>query len=124
MGGWGSGNWIRWPTKPVVEDGLTLDLCRFIREGLVVPGSSVTGSLTWRQSTTGRDTFSVGYHASLRGPGGCAFTYTAAGMSLDYRIDLTVTRPYFGGTRWWFVYPVEGVRAAKLYSPPGSCLFP
>jgi len=125
VGGWGSGSWIRWPTKPVVEDGLTLDLCRLIREGLVVPGSSVAGSLVWRHSTTGGETFSVGYHASLLSPGSgwLRLYYTAAGMSLDYRIELTVTRPYFGGTRWWFVCPVEGVRAAKLYSPPRSCLF-
>jgi hypothetical protein len=45
----------------------------------------------------------------------------STGERLDYRIDLTATRPHLGGLRWWFVCPqvVGGLacrrRAAKLY---------
>src|SRR5262249_13398702 len=49
--------------------------------------------------------------------------------SLAYRVELTTTRPRFGGVRWWFVCPLV-VRACpcerrvgKLYLPPGGRYF-
>jgi hypothetical protein len=37
---------------------------------------------------------------------------------MDYKISLDHTRAYFGGYRTWFVCPVTGNRAAKLYLDP------
>jgi hypothetical protein len=45
---------------------------------------------------------------------------------VNYRVDLTATRPRFGGLCWWFVCPlvVGGLgcdrRVGKLYLPPGG----
>jgi hypothetical protein len=45
---------------------------------------------------------------------------------LDYKVSLAVTRPRFGGLRWWFLCPLIvngracGRRVGKLYLPPGG----
>jgi len=36
---------------------------------------------------------------------------------VDSRIFLTSTTPHFGGRRWWFRCPANGVRVGKLYLP-------
>lgn len=36
---------------------------------------------------------------------------------------MTVSRPNFGGLRWWFACPVTGRRVGKLYLPGGRSLF-
>jgi hypothetical protein len=52
------------------------------------------------------------------------YRITRTGESLDYRIDLTATRPRFGGLRWWFLCPLVvndrpcRRRVGKLYMPP------
>jgi hypothetical protein len=38
-------------------------------------------------------------------------------------VRLVTTRPNYGGRRLWFVCPLVGRRAAKLYLPPGGRLF-
>ncbi len=125
MGGLGSGNWYRWSARPVVEDGLVLDLNRLIRQGNVCPGAWRSGSLTWSTVDDGEYVASIGYQADL--------TYTeSAWMRLryrrndkpeDYRVDLTTTRPNFGGLRWWFICPARGIRTAKLYLANGGDWF-
>lgn len=45
MGGPGSGNWFRWSTRPVDEDGLTFDLYRLIRQGSIAPGKTKRDAL-------------------------------------------------------------------------------
>jgi hypothetical protein len=50
-----------------------------------------------------------------------SYTVTDAGKSVDYHVRLAVTRPHFGGCRWWFLCPLIvndrpcGRRVAKLY---------
>lgn len=38
-------------------------------------------------------------------------------------VQLTSTRPNYGGLRWWYLCPRCGARCAKLYLPPGSGWF-
>ena len=123
MGGLGSGNWSRWPTRSVVGNGLTLDLYKLIKDGAFCPGQTTGGSLTW---TRGDDYIgSIGYSSDLTKPssGSVRLHYNHEDKPVDYRVSLTTTRPYFGGLRWWFVCPVKGTRAAKLHLPSGSNIF-
>ncbi len=123
MGGLGSGNWSRWPTKSVVGNGLTLDLYKLIRDGAFSPGQVTSGTLTWTRN--GEYIGSIGYNSDLTNPssGSVHLHYNHEDKPVDYRVSLETTRPYFGGLRWWFVCPVNGTRAAKLHLPSGSNIF-
>ncbi len=125
MGGSGSGAWYRWDKKTVVEDGLTLDLFKLIREKTIIPGQYVAGTLTWRSVRTGEKTASIGCEANMLNPYSAwmRLHYSNDGKPMDYKVRLTVTRPYYGGVRWWFICPANGSRVAKLHSPPGGDLF-
>ena len=46
--------------------------------------------------------------------------YCVNGERVDCIVRLVSTRPNYGGHRWWFVCPLMGRRAAKLYLPPGG----
>jgi hypothetical protein len=123
LGGLGSGNWSRWPTKSIVGNGLTLDLYKLIRDGAFSPGHTASGTLTW----TRNDEYigSIGYNSDLSGPasGSVRLHYNHEDKPEDYRVSLTTTRPHFGGVRWWFICPVNGSRAAKLHLPSGGNIF-
>jgi hypothetical protein len=125
MGGSGSGSYYRWNSKTIVEDGLTLNLGKLVRDGLVIPGQHVSGSIVWRRVSSGEETASIGYEADLSKPN-IAFMrlhYRHNEKPMDYMVSLTTTRPHFGGLRWWFVCPACGRRVAKLHSPPGGDIF-
>ncbi len=125
MGGLGSGTWTRWPTRPVVGNGLVLDLYKLIRDGAFQPGQSTSGSLTWTRSHSGEEIGSIGYSSDLTetASGSVHLHYRHDGSPVDYRVSLTTTRPYYGGVRWWFVCPINGTRASKLHLPSGSDTF-
>lgn len=125
MGGLGSGSWYRWSTRPVVEDGLKLDLDRLIRHGNIVPGNWVSGSLTWSNVDTGERLASIGYEANMVDPNDAwmRLHYKHDDIPEDYKVRLTTTRPNYGGHRWWFICPTRGIRTAKLYLAAGGDWF-
>jgi hypothetical protein len=135
MGGPGSGNhyhWWRSGKKSVVEDCLSLDANRWTREGILRQRAHCRGS--WRWTYQSGRSCSIVYEVATFDPArpvvrlSYTLTHGATGQqeSLDYDVDLTTTRPRFGGLRWWFVCPliVNGEhcerRAGKLYLPPGA----
>src|SRR5688500_18651203 len=110
MGGWGSGNhWARCGRKDVVEDCLQLDANRWMREGILKPGAYRSGS--WQWTYRGGGSFSVNYAADTRDAErpcvrlwySWVWRSTKKEDSEDYHVELTTTRPQFGGLRWWFV---------------------
>ena len=132
MGGPGSGRY--WDRKrTTVEDCLTLEINRLVREGLVRPW--ISGSRVWTNTFTGKRTASVGYQVEpvegddliLR----LLYTPTIRGekREVDPPIYLTTTRLHFGGVRWWLTCAliVRGVecsrRVTKLHLPPGAKYF-
>lgn len=125
MGGPGSGSWCRWGTRPLVEQGLTLDLGRMMRLGMVVPGCCSSNVLHWTREADGRRVASLGYEANLIDPDGSwmRLKYNHNDVPKDYTLPLTTTVPNYGGLRWWFMCPLTGDRVAKLHLPSGASVF-
>lgn len=138
MGGMGSGNhyyhYHRPAKKCTVEDCLSLDACRWMREGILKAGAWLSGSWRWTYRS-GREC-SINYEVNTRDPARPSvrlrYSRTPHGRepeSLDYSVALTTTRPRFGGLRWWFLCPLScngracGRRVGKLYLPPGGRYF-
>lgn len=126
MGGYGSG---RYGGRPTVEDGLTLDLAKLLRDRLFRPGQVCGGSLIWTNTRTGERVGSIGYQAHLgaeRGRARLHYTSTRRNgdkHASDYWVELETTPQPFGGRRWWFICPRTGDRVSKLYLPPGALTF-
>jgi hypothetical protein len=119
MAGYGSD---RTSGKPVVEDAIRLDAGRCLSLGYLRPGLATSGIMPLIRSPTGQVTASITYEADLRD---VEYAWLrlhcrtkrfagAAHESVDW-IDLTTTRPYLGGIRWWFECPVSGRRVRCLY---------
>ena len=121
MGGFGSG-W-RGPRKAAVEDGLTLSISALLEKGALIPGGDTNGTWTWFYP--GHEPHArISYEAYLgeEGTGWLRLTYRANGTPVDCRVDLVTTRPTYGGSRWWFLCPLErqdGGAARRV----GTCTF-
>jgi hypothetical protein len=139
MGGPGSGNyfshWWRPTKKTVVEDCLSLDANRWTREGILRAGIQRSGTWQWKYSDGHTSwieyevrTLDMGW-PTVRLAYGWPNKETGQRETADYRVDLTTTRPRFGGLRFWFVCPLVvggrpcGRRAGKLYLPPWGRYF-
>jgi hypothetical protein len=118
MGAYGSG---RRDGRTLVEDHLPLDIAKLVRDGLIVPGGWRTSSLHWREVGTDRETASVGYEANMTDAETATlrlFWQVGSGEGArvcSVAIRLAATRRHLGGVRWWFLCPVTGKRAGKLY---------
>jgi hypothetical protein len=101
-----------------------------MREGILRPAVRLSGTWAWfRDATRTEQTSSLDYEVdTIVDPPTVRlfYTKTATKEALDYQIRLTVTRPRFGGLRWWFICPLVvngrpcGRRVGKLYLPPGG----
>ena len=125
MGGMGSG---RYGGRPIVEDALALDLAVLLRKKLISTGSTVASSLHWRNTRTGAETASIGYRCTMTAEAGIfsaeyAVTRFGERTQVSLSIGLVSTPQPLGGRRWWWVCPVTGRRAAKLFKPPGGDRF-
>jgi len=129
MGGLGSGRWSQHRKKKTVEDCLTLDIIGLVRGKLIRPGEYITGQLDWTRPVSQQPKSSCQYTANLSNGQWLRLWYDSGGQSLDYFVNIVSTRPFFGGTRWWLVCPLEvngrscGHRVGKLYLPPGANYF-
>ena len=79
------------------------------------PGTAITGEFHWKQA--GHD---AGIAFTVEPgddgvPQRMLLDYTTNGRPMDYQIELTTTRPYFGGWRVWFECPFCRRRCAKLH---------
>jgi hypothetical protein len=123
--GGGMGGSGRQGGSPTVENGLTLDLNRLIRQRDILPGRHISGSLTWSDAQSGEKIASIDFEASLisKGHAWARLRYIDDGELKDYRVQIEATSCHYGGTRWWWVCPISGQRVAKLYLPPGATVF-
>jgi hypothetical protein len=134
------GRWYRWDKKRTVDEALGLST-RYLVEGLnraldrSEAGLVCVGALQWSRQGTGEVTSAIGY--TIERKGATCFTrlrYTTTRLSgekieNDYPVQMSYTRPHYGGRRWWFICPlvkagqVCGRRVAKLYLPGGALHF-
>ncbi len=124
MGGSGSGR--QWGCgRATVEDGLSLDINKLIRDGNIRPGQWCSGTLSWTRVASDEEVGSIGYEANLMAPDQAwvRLHYRVNDEPQDYRVTLETTRPNYGGKRWWFRCPATGWRVAKLHLPPGGQIF-
>lgn len=126
MGGWGSG---RQNGKPLAEEAKRIDVNWMLRKGLLKPGASGRGSLSW--NCGGDPAGNISYTYDMIDPDKAemvlCFTVTrrgeASGTDHVQTIRLSYTLPTYGGRRWWMHCPYTGRRAAKLYCPAGASTF-
>ena len=132
MGGEGSGRQGWWDKKTTVEECKSLDANQWMRESVLRPGVWQSGSVTWFNSATHKKTSTIGYEVNTKTADlwmRLHYTFVDSQEQVDYKIGLQVTRPNFGGFRWWFTCPlvVDGKscnrRVGKLYLPPGGNYF-
>jgi hypothetical protein len=128
MGGYGSGR--RSTRKLTVEECCALDVSLFASP-LVWHASGYV----WWKNQAGEITRSVGYSSEHRVNGSVAMRllYTVGDDERQRQIEEPIlfsgTKPFFGGTRWWFVCPlaINGKpcerRVRKLYLPLGGAYF-
>jgi hypothetical protein len=136
MGGPNSGNTHNHRSghgRTTVEGCLTLDANVLTRKGVLKPGCIVSGS--WHWTFNGGRECSVGFTAWADGdsPPRMRLAYARvegdAQHPEDYSVGLSLTRPTYGGVRWWFLCPliVDGLscgrRVAKLHLPPRARYF-
>src|SRR5215831_53389 len=111
MGGSGSGNhyhWWRPSKKQVVEDCLSIEANRWMREGILKAGVHLAG--TWRWTYRSGSGFTIDFQVSTQDLASpllrLSYSWTWGGtgppQSADYRVRLTTTRLCLGGMRWWF----------------------
>lgn len=102
MGGFGSG---RKSLRPAFEASLRIDLSTPHVKALVDRHEAVTGRWTW--SSSGQSVAAVRYTFLPIGGSSAELMldYSLAGIPKAQTLQLTTTRPHFGGMRWWFVCP-------------------
>ena len=124
MGGLGSGRYSGCG-KATVEDGLTLDINKLVRDWQLRPGSWYAGTLRWTRLSTGEEVATIGYEVNATDPYSAWFRvhYNVNEEPQDYRIALDTTSPNYGGRRWWFLCPARGIRVAKLHLSSGGQIF-
>ena len=130
MGGYGSGLGRCGNKKDTVEDCLTLNVDKLVRNRVLYSGLHSYGTLTWTNTAIGKKISSCGYEVNSESPSASwfrlSYTVTRTEEKVDYTIRLTATKPNLGGSRWWFICPlvVNGRtcnrRAGRLYLPPGG----
>jgi hypothetical protein len=98
---------------PAGEASLVLSASALTRAGALVPGERVGGLWGWTYEGEDRPHAIVSYEADLNRELRTGRLHGAAG---DHAAELR-------RRRWWFVCPLLGCRAAKLYLPPGAKLF-
>ena len=125
MGGYGSGRWGGCSKKIQVEECRKLTIHFF--KPYLIPGYS--GQVIW--SRNGVENGKIGYSV-IRGsqPTTLRFHYTKNpgtkyAIEIDYPVRLTTTTLPWGGSRYWFICPLDGCgrRVGCLYLPRGGKYF-
>lgn len=133
MGGVFSTRWATHSKRRTVETCLTLDIRALVRVGLVRSHHHCCGLCSWHLEGTPAQTWAVNIEANMLDLATpwvrLSYAINGQDLALDYKVYLTSTEPYFGGTRWWGLCPLlhHGRpclrRVAQLYLPQGATSF-
>jgi len=114
MGGLGSGNWLRFSSKPLVEKCLELDVSVLNKQGCLESWGS--GICSWKDGSR------INILARKEA---IELSYSINGKNVSAYVSISWTTCNYGGKRPWFICPSEGCRrrVAKLYLRKGyfSC---
>jgi hypothetical protein len=116
MGGFGSG---RYGGRPIVENGLALDINRLIRQRCIVAGPPCRYIDVGQQRRFDR---LRGFSREPRGSLGAASLFGerhARGLPGAARDVAAI----MAARRWWWICPQSGRRVTKLHLPPGAAVF-
>jgi hypothetical protein len=127
------------PGRPPKYAGVTDDCLKVNVSDVIAPKASDIerrrGTIRWTRSDTGAEIAAISFEFDREPDHHCKLLlrYVVIDNGCSHPITLaaplTVTRPYFGGHRYWFRCPHEteggicGARVCTLYLPPGAILF-
>ena len=124
MGGVGSGRAANPATRLPVADCLSLRISK-LREAGFLRGQRAAGLLTWHDQH-GAQVASINVTVEQPSQGNPVvrlwYCVQADGQerNIPQSVQLTSTRLYSGGWRWWFACPMCHRRAGVLHLPPGG----
>jgi hypothetical protein len=134
LGGYGSGPG-GYSSKLTVEDCKPLKIEKLFRDRLIGLWKG-SGSLVWRYTNTGEKAGSVDFRLDTDYEDWIKMTleYTVTNREdekteVKEPIQITYTRPNYGGKRWWFLCPLIkngrlcNRRVGRLYHPSGGLYF-
>jgi hypothetical protein len=106
----------------LVEDSLVLTVGEVAGKGPAHQGAVQRILLTWPKAGIFQLQGTIIGEVDLRNPARASvrLKYEVDGVAMDYCVRLALTEQ---PPRWWFVCPLENVRVAKLYLPPGARRF-
>jgi len=122
LGGFGSGRYGGRPTAEATAS-YVIDIARLTRGGLRA------GILATANTQYDGGDFPIDLVIDTRGAFNHHIQFTHPTRNDQYRdkvtytVNLTTTRPHFGGVRWWFVCPRSGRATPKLFLPNGGLYF-
>lgn len=116
MGGYGSGRHLQSPERELTSDYRALDVRRWTREGLLMPGNW----FGWQWEIDGEKVASIRISVERQNALRLLYRTRSQGSEwrdMDYKVLLDRTPCNFGGDRTWFLCPAKdcGKRVAKLY---------
>ena len=112
MGGRGSGRRSSYGGKPNTCDSMPLDIRKFARKGLLVPGSS----FSWEWTVNDRKVAGINIRMDLQSMV-LSYRIKSTDEVVEQRVQTQISPCHFGGQRHWFTCPRCSKRVAVLYAP-------
>lgn len=107
--------WYR-PKKQITDNLIKLSVKDLKAKGLLQDGISKEGYAYWGGSDKKTAKSGIGFKINTLGNHKyLEVKYTCNGETVAYPITLEITKPNYGGVRWWFKCPGCGERVANLY---------
>jgi ribosomal protein L37AE/L43A len=117
MGGYGSGQWYRWNSKPTEDNFHILSISRLVEQGAVKNNIHRTGK--WQWLIDNAPVSNIDYEVNTRDGNRffrAVYCTVETDKHYDFKIPLCTTNPHYGGVRWWFNCPNCSKRVGKLYN--------
>ena len=112
MGGRGSGRRSSYGGKPNTCDSMPLDIRKFARKGLLVPGSS----FSWEWTVNDRKVAGISILVDLQSVM-LSYRMKSTDEVVEQRVQTQTSPCHLGGQRHWFTCPRCSKRVAVLYAP-------
>lgn len=112
--------WYRHTKKRTTKELLDLNISTLKKANFFQKNTIKDGALSWTMSYRGKEPKKIGsIHISSNFIGENRYVtlvYTYKGQErIDYKVQITTSRPNYGGERYWFVCPRCGRMVASLY---------